>query len=166
MGNFRILLLLPLLGLPSAFAAAPTTQPVTVASRVTLNLLPVLSAEEVTPIPRDSVCAALASGMGPDGQPLIPGGARLLNAGMPEDELADAVVEGLSQSFGGSGLKLGRDLVLLTGPLKWVPQGNAQVMVATFERGTFRGFFDSRTQHVRERLLLGVSGSQVCVVPG
>lgn len=165
MGNLRIALLSGLL-LISTDGGAAFAQSFTVASRVTANLLPVLEAKEVTPVPQASVCAALASRTDPDGRPVIPAGARLLNVGIPEDEITDAVLEGLSLSFIGSGLKLGKDLVLLTGKLAWVPQGDAQLMVATFERGSFVGFFDSRTQHVRERLLFGVSGTQVCLVPG
>ncbi len=168
MGNFRRLLIALLVCPLSALATTPpaTTPAPTVVSHVAaINLLPVLDAKEVTPVPKASACAALASHTGPDGQPIIPPGAQLLNASMPEDEIADAVVESLSLSFAGSGLELGKDLVLLTGDLRWVPQGREQVMVATFERGPFTGFFDSRTRHLREQLVFCISGTQVCVVP-
>jgi hypothetical protein len=170
MGNFRILLLTALLGISPAVAVTsspPTTaQSLTVASRVTLNLLPMLEGKEITPLPLQSVCTALATRADPDDQPLVPPGAHLLNADIPEDEIMEVVTQALALSFAGSGLKLGKDLVLLTGKLTWVSQGQARVMVATFERGPFAGFFDSRTQQRRERLLFAVSGTQVCVAPG
>ncbi len=170
MGNFRTPFLLIAMCGPSALAAAPSasnsTSVLSVVSQVGGSLTRMLEAAEVNPVPANSVCTALGPNTGPNGLPVVPAGARLFNVSIPEDEIADTVVEALSLSFTGSGLKLGRDLVLLTGKLTWVPQGQAQVMVATFERGPFAGFFDSRTQHRRERLLFGIAGTQVCVVPG
>lgn len=138
----------------------------TIAGHLVNNLASALAGTETTPIPPASVCAALVGTQGGATQAGVPGGARLLRVETPADEVLEAVSRSLVLAFGGTGMKLGKDLVLLTNELVWSSQGNAQVMVATFERGAFAGFFNSRAQHRRERVLFGVRGSELCVVPG
>lgn len=174
MGNFRILksarpvlvsLLLaavsPLVS-SSAAALAPDSG-FLVRDLVASSLLRGLSATEITPVPATSpACLLVAGVLGSEGTPTVGPTARLLTV---TGDIGQDTLRELSVKLGGSGLKVGQQLVMLTSDLEWVNQGAGLVLTLGVDRGAFQGFWRG-APHLRELVKVARVGDELCVAAG
>lgn len=127
------------------------------------SLLRGLGATEVTPVPMDSpACLLVAPMQGADGTPVVAPTARLMQV---ETDPQRDVLRELSVTFGGSGVKVKDQLVLLTGELKWLNQqegGAGSLLTLTFERGPFKGFFTGAPR-LKSVIRIAQVGDELCV---
>lgn len=160
--------------LTSALVASAAAVPVVpVGTAVTANmqvrdlvmetLLRGLSGVEVKPVPeRSAACLLIAPMHGEDGSLVVAPTVRLMTV---EFDAQRDVLRELSVKFGGSGLKVKDQLLLLTGELKWLNQqegGEGKLLSAKFDHGPFKGFF---TGAPRVPVVVNIAqvGSELCV---
>lgn len=145
-------------------APAPVTAVNTqVRDLVMETLLRGLSGTEVKPLPEHSAaCLLIAPMQGEHGTLVVAPTARLMTVDYAAQE---DVLKELTVKFGGSGLKIKDQLLLLTGELNWLSQqkgGEGQVLTVNFQRGPFKGFF-SGAPRVPSMVKIAQVGSELCV---
>jgi hypothetical protein len=124
---------------------APTTAVpvnVQVLNLVTDTLLRGLGGVEVQPVPeRSAPCLLIASRQKEAGSLVVAPPVRLMTV---DEEAGQDVLRELSVKFGGSGLKINDQLLLLTGELTWLNQQEGEtgnLLMVKFQRGPYTGFF-------------------------
>ncbi|GAA5504322.1 hypothetical protein Dxin01_04092 [Deinococcus xinjiangensis] len=161
MGKVCILkaLALVLVGNLTEASAQAATQ--SLSDLVTTALIKGVDGAEVTPVPATSAaCLAVAGIQGEAGTLVVSPKARLLQV---NGDVSEDVLKTLTLNFGGTGLKSGTQLVLLTGDLNWQNTGQHEgVLLVNFERGPFTGFFKGGPR-IRELVKLGLIDNQLCI---
>ncbi|GGO40893.1 hypothetical protein GCM10008949_50950 [Deinococcus humi] len=127
------------------------------------TLLRGLGGEEVGPLPkRSAACLLIAPIQGEHGSLVVAPTARLMTVAYDAQE---DVLKELTVKFGGSGLKIKDQLLLLTGELTWMNQqkgGEGPVLTVNFQRGPFKGFFTGAPR-VPVVVKIAQVGSELCV---
>lgn len=150
---------LVLIGNLTEASAQASTQ--SLSDLVTTALIKGVDGAEVTPVPATSAaCLAVAGIQGEAGTLVVSPRARLLQV---DGDVSEDVLKTLTLNFGGTGLKSGAQLVLLTGDLNWQNTGqHGGVLLVNFERGPFTGFFKGGPR-IRELVKLGLFNNQLCI---
>lgn len=148
------------LSLASAQTSEQTAPP-PLSDLVTLALIKGIDGTEIRPVPStSSACLAVAGIQGEAGTLVVSPKARLLQV---NGDVSEDVLKTLTLNFGGTGLKSGTQLVLLTGDLNWQNTGqHGGVLLVNFERGPFTGFFKGGPR-IRELVKLGLIDNQLCI---
>jgi hypothetical protein len=158
MKHFRILFL-AVSFLVSIFSGH--TSAVSVSGLVSDTLTTSIFAQIVQPITPNSPACLPFGIMDGEGRLRLPPSAREFTV---EEDIELELQRALFTRFGGSGLKVKSELIMLIGNLAWTTSHQHRSLLATFALGPFNGFFNSGAPHRTVKVLMSVVGTDLCLV--